>query len=73
MDTKIKLQKAAREDFDLVYDALEENFIPEERRERDVAHSLVEQGKYVIYHVEDGGARVGFITVWELSGFAFVD
>lgn len=69
----MELQIAATEDFDSVYDALEASFIPEERRDREDAHRLMLAGKYTVFHVLDGDCRVGFLTVWELDGFAFVE
>ena len=71
--TDMKLQKATLDDFDGVYDALEKSFIPEERREREDAEHLMAEGKYTLFHILDGESRVGFITVWELDRFAFVE
>lgn len=73
MERKMKLQRAENEDFDLIYDELEKSFIPEERRDRADARKLMEAGEYTVYHVLDADSRVGFITVWELDGFAFVE
>lgn len=67
------LEKAFIEDFDSVYDALEASFIPEERRKRDDARALMLSGKYTVFHVLDGECKIGFITVWDLEGFAFVE
>lgn len=69
----MRLQIASAEDFDSAFDALETSFIPEERREREDARRLMEAGRYTLIHVVDGGERVGFLTVWELDGFAFVE
>ena len=73
MDRKMRLQKAENEDFDSVYDELEKNFIPEERRDREDARKLMTAGEYTVYHVIDGDSKVGFITVWELGAFAYVE
>lgn len=73
MDRKMRLQKAENEDFDSIYDELEKNFILEERREREKARALISDGAYTVYHVLDDETHIGFITVWELTGFAFVE
>ena len=69
----MKLQIASRGDFDSVYDAIESSFIPEERRDREDARRLMNEGRYTLLHVVDKEERVGFLTVWELEGFAFVE
>ena len=69
----MRLQIASTEDFDSVFDAIESSFIPEERREREDARRLMEEGRYTLIHVLDGECRVGFLTVWELDGFTFVE
>ena len=69
----MRLEKATLEDFDAIYDALEKSFIPEERREREDAERLMAEGEYTLFHILDGESRVGFVTVWELDGFAFVE
>ena len=73
MKMKISLKKATVEDFDAMYDELERSFISEERRDREDARRLINDGVYTVYHVLDSEARVGFVTVWELDGFAFVE
>lgn len=69
----MELIKATAEDFDLIYSEMEKNFVREEIRGREAAKAVMEDTKYSVYHVTDGGTLVGFITVWELSGFAFLE
>ena len=69
----MRLQTASTEDFDFVYDALEKSFISEECRDREDARRLMDEGRYTLLHVTDSEERVGFLTVWELDGFAFVE
>ena len=69
----MKLIKAEREDFHLIYSEMEKSFIRDEIRDRDEALDTLNDEKYSIYHVVDGDTRVGFMTVWELSGFAFLE
>ena len=69
----MKIIKADSEDFDLIYSEMEKSFIREEIRDYDSALEALNDEKYSIYHVADGDTRVGFMTVWELSGFAFLE
>ena len=69
----MKIIKATREDFDLIYSEMEKSFIREEIRDYDSALETLNEESYSIYHALDGDIRVGFMTVWELSGFAFLE
>ena len=69
----MEIIKAKVEDFDLIYSEMEKNFVREEIRDRKAARAVMEDEKYVIYHVAKDGTRVGFMTVWELSDFAFLE
>ncbi len=69
----MELLTAVAADFDAVYDAMEEAFPYEERRDREGARALLTEPCYYIFHAIKDGKRVGFITVWELEGFAFAE
>ena len=71
--TSIVLKKAKTDDFDLIYSEMEKNFIPDEIRNRTDALEVFSDSLYTVYHAEMDGERVGFITVWELSEFAFAE
>ena len=67
------LKKAISADFDLIYSEMERNFVPEELREYDFAREAMEHPAFTVYHIEENGDRVGFMTVWELEGFAYLE
>ena len=69
----MKLIKATDVDFDLIYSEMEKNFVREEIRDYCSAKKITTEEGYSIYHVADGDTRVGFMTVWELSGFLFLE
>ena len=69
----MELIKAKAEDFSLIYSDMEKSFVREEIRDRDAARAGMTNEKYSVYHVTDGGTRVGFMTVWKLSGFLFLE
>ena len=67
------LKEISHNEFDGIFAEMEKNFIPDERRDRDAAKKLLDKSEYKIYHTVEEGERVGFITVWELSDFTFIE
>ena len=69
----ITLAPAKKEDFDRIYSGMKESFIPEEIRDEDHAKSLLDKDEYIIYNILYKSAAVGFMTVWKLSEYAFLE
>lgn len=69
----MRLIKAQRKDFELIYTEMEKNFISDERRDKKDAEKLLDKSEYIIYHTEKDGENIGFVTVWELPDFAFIE
>ena len=69
----MKLLRTEKKDHDSFLFELEENFIEDERRDRAAALEVLSKKEYTAYSIYDGNALIGFITVWELSGFAFIE
>ena len=69
----ITLAPAAKEDFDRIYQGMKESFIPEEIRDEKCARSLLDKDEYIIYNILYRNNAVGFMTVWELSEYAFLE
>ena len=67
------LTKATEADFDVIYKAMTESFIPEEIRAREDAKALLSESGYGIYKITKDGEWVGFITLWSLCGFTFIE
>ena len=61
------------DEFVAIYAAMEEAFPREERRDRKAAETLLSNPCYRVYHAVQDGLRVGFITLWELADFIFVE
>jgi ribosomal protein S18 acetylase RimI-like enzyme len=72
-ERSVRLIKISEQEFCSVYSEMEKNFIADERRDFEAAKSILENKEYKIYHTVEEGERVGFVTVWELSGFAFIE
>ena len=69
----MKLIKASEADFEFIYSVMKSSFPPEERRARDEARLVMNESDYTVYLVNVGDEYVGFVSVWELSDFAFVE
>ena len=69
----MELVPVAAAEFDAVFDEMEANFIPDERRSRAAARRLLSEPRYALLHVVEEGRRVGFVGVWLLNGFTFLE
>ena len=69
----MQLEKINPEDFADIYEEMEKNFILAERRDFAPAYELLQQEEFTIYHLLDEGEKVGFISLWQLKGFTYVE
>ena len=69
----MELKKIVYDDFDAIYSEMEKNFVKEERRDYISALKLLDKEEYFVYHIMVDGENVGFITVWLLSDFTFIE
>lgn len=69
----MQLEKICSEDFAAIYKEMEKNFILAERRDFAPAYELLQQEQYTMYHLVDNGEKVGFISLWQLTGFTYVE
>ncbi len=69
----MKFEKILPSDFPYIYKEMEKSFIKEEIRDFDDAVKVLENPLYSVYHIECDGEKVGFITVWELSEYYFIE
>ena len=60
-------------EFDFIFQQMELNFILEERRDYLPAKSLLTNSDYKLFHIVDGCKKVGFISVWNLNEFIFIE
>ncbi|MGN0807491.1 MAG: hypothetical protein ACI4MN_03465 [Candidatus Coproplasma sp.] len=56
-----------------IYRSMERNFIKEEVRDFDQVVRLCKGGKYVLYHIEEDGIKKGFVGIWHLKDFVFLE
>jgi GNAT superfamily N-acetyltransferase len=69
----MELRSVSAEKFEEVLAAMERNFPPEERRDAADARAVLEKENYRVFVFSEGETALGFVTVWELSTFAFVE
>ena len=69
----MQLVKVKTEDFNEVYARIEESFPICERRSFTEAKEVLKEKEYTLFHIEDKDKRIGFISVWNLDGFWFIE
>ncbi len=69
----MKLVEAKINDMPFIYSQMEENFIREEIRDYADALKVFDNKKYTVYYVVENGVTVGFMCVWSLCGFSFLE
>ena len=62
-----------KEEFTSVYEEMTKAFVKDEIRYFNDAVALLNNEKYNIYHIVFDNKKVGFITIWKLSKFYFVE
>jgi len=67
------LKQIKLSEFDTVYAHIENNFILAERRDYENAVTLLENSCFTVYHVEHDNQNVGFVILWELDEFDFIE
>ena len=65
--------KVEKLDFNDVYLQMEESFPVCERRSKEEARAVLNEKDYTLYHIEEDGKKIGFISVWNLDGFYFIE
>lgn len=56
-----------------IYATMTENFIPDEVRDYADMERLYGNGKYTVLHIEEKGRRIGFMSIWTLKDFVFLE
>ena len=69
----MKLTEISPAEFDAIYAEMERNFIPDERRDYSHAKRVLSDPRFHVFHIENEGTRVGFISVWCLDGVTFAE
>lgn len=69
----MELKRVRREEFAEIWLRMCAAFDRTERRDEAAARALADEPRYALYFLVEEGRRVGFVSVWELEGFAFVE
>ena len=67
------LEKLDRSDFEEVYRIMEQSFPADERRKKEGQQKLLEEEKYELLGVRNGGRLLAFLAVWEFAEFVFIE
>lgn len=67
------LKKLKRQDFDKVFELLENSFPADEYRTYEEQKAILDNELYSIYALYDGEKLKAFISVWEFEKFAYVE
>lgn len=62
-----------KDEFEKVYEQMTKAFIQDELRYFDDAFKLLDNEDYNVYHIIYNKKRVGFISIWDLKDFYFVE
>lgn len=69
----MKLIKAEKQDLQIIYSQMEQNFIREEIRDYEDAKTVFDNEKYTVLHIIEADEKVGFMCIWNLDGFTFLE
>lgn len=68
------LERISFENFDRVYEIMEQSFPPDERRPYEEQRQLLCREEYEIFVSRDGGGEISsFIAAWGLDGMLFIE
>lgn len=69
----MRLLRERGEKFSEVYSLMETSFPKSELRDGAAARAVLSDRRYRLYRITERGEFLGFVTVWKLSGFAFIE
>lgn len=68
----MELVRGGQDDLPELYEQMKQNFVREEIRDYADAARVFADKRYTLYHIVEG-ERVGFMCVWELGDFTFLE
>ncbi len=69
----MRLLREHGEGFSEIWSLMEKSFPKSELRNEVTARAVLSDPRYRLYRITERGEFLGFITVWKLSGFAFIE
>lgn len=69
----MKLIRAGKKDLPLIYEQMTQNFVIEEIRDFIDAQKVFDNEKYTIFHINENNINVGFMCIWTLQEFTFLE
>lgn len=69
----MRLLRERGDGFDEVYALMKESFPKSELRDEGAAREILENRTYRLYRITEGGEFIGFLGVWRLPEFLFIE
>ena len=70
---QIEFSAVSPEETEFLYSGMEQNFIRDEIRDYKDFVAVMNEPLYRLSHIYCNGTLVGFVGLWELHGFAFIE
>lgn len=69
----MELKEIKKEDFPKIYEEMTKAFPKEEIRDKEDALAVLSDSRFKIFHTVEDGVNIGFITMWDLGDFTFLE
>ena len=69
----MELERIEKQEISTIYKLMKQNFVIEEIRDYEDALLVCDNPKYCIYNIKLEDKKIGFMCVWHLSGFTFLE
>ncbi len=69
----MELERIEKREIPSIYEQMRQNFVIEELRDYEDALLVCDNPKYCIYNIKLEDKKIGFMCVWSLNGFTFLE
>ncbi len=69
----MELVKIKKSDFTAIYSEMRKSFISDEIRDENGALDTLNNPLFTVYHIVEETIKIGFMTVWNLGEFCFLE
>lgn len=69
----MELERIEKREMPSIYEQMRQNFVIEELRDYEDALRVCDNPKYCVYNIKLEDKKIGFMCVWRLNGFTFLE
>jgi len=69
----MELVKIMKSEFMPIYDEMRKSFISDEIKDKNGALDTLNNPLFTVYHIVESNSKIGFMTVWNLGEFTFLE